>query len=338
MTQSLTEFRSEYLELMLRFLWRQWSALGVAGHAETGDCWAIDPEALLAFTCTIGRYDSRLFDEVLDWLVTNERFINVQRLKTVMRKEGFRGGSTLAAVAGFLAENGKKAKWERLAKGRAEQENDRYLFQRPDGAVLPVVGNPDPVFKEYGWLRNPVDLRGLSAEFPPYSETSLWMRLRALFGVTARCEIVLYLLVNGKCGSSVLARQTYFFHRTIQDALGEMTRSGLVVSTRIGRERTYSLPDVAKWWSLLGGGEELVWVCWPALLSALEAIWLRIQPPAFAELPPLLQMSELRKLMRDTGAEKLARSGVDIRFPDAERQPGMDYLDALFVALRNLLR
>jgi hypothetical protein len=336
--QSLTDFRSEYLALVLRFLWRQWSALGVAGHAGDGDGWAVDPEALLALTCTMARHDSRLFDEVLDWLLANERFVNVQRLKTVMRAEGFAGSGVLAAVAGFLADRGRKAKWGRLAVPDTAAVADRHLFCRPDGAGLPLVGPPDPLFLAYGWRRHPVELRGLSAEFPPYAASSLWLRLRGLFGVSARCEILLYLLLVGRGGSSTLARQTYYFHRTIQDALAEMNRSGLLSTTRLGRERVYTLPDGETWRRLLRVADgNLPWICWPALLSALEAIWLCMQPDTFAQLPPMLQMSELRRLMREKVADKLARSGVDVRLPDHERLPGMEYLAELLDALRNLL-
>ncbi|OGV78383.1 MAG: hypothetical protein A3K19_20165 [Lentisphaerae bacterium RIFOXYB12_FULL_65_16] len=326
------------MDLLLRFLWRQWSALGVAGHADTGDRWPIDPEALLAFTCTIGRYDPRLFDEVLDWLVANERFVNVQRLRTVMRSEGFTGGTALAAVAGAMSKHGKGIKWRRLAMTEDEQPKDRYLFRRADNAVLPLVGEPDPVFKSYGWLRNPLELRGLSNEFPPHAKSTLWLRLRALFGVNARCEIVLLLLVSGRAGASDIARQTYYFHRTIQDAVGDMSRSGLVMSKRLGRERFYSLGAPEKWEALLDLEQgALSWVCWPPLLSALEAIWFCIQPDAFAKLPPLLQMSELRKLMRESAGAKFARSGLAASLPDEERLAGMEYLDELMVAVRNLL-
>jgi len=145
-------------------------------------------------------------------------------------------------------------------------------------------------------------------------------------------------LVAGRAGSSEIARKTYYFHRTIQDARGEMNRSGLMMSRRLGRERVYALLDTEKWHDLLGIEEGvLAWVSWPPLLSTLETVWLRIQPDAFGKLSPLLQMSELRKLMRDEGSAKLARSGIDVPLPDEERLAGMDYLAELMVALQRLL-
>jgi len=64
---SLTDTKHKLTEQMLQFLWRQWSALGVAGEPEIVDHWVIDPEALLLVSSEFARYDSRLFDEILDW-------------------------------------------------------------------------------------------------------------------------------------------------------------------------------------------------------------------------------------------------------------------------------
>lgn len=95
MKTSLKQFRDSYLETLLRFLWREWTVLGVAGQDKAALGHVVDPETLLLFTCCLGRYDQRLFDEVLDWLVRNGRFINIQRLKNILRQETFQGGDVL---------------------------------------------------------------------------------------------------------------------------------------------------------------------------------------------------------------------------------------------------
>ena len=64
------------------------------------DAWVIDPEALLLLTCTMGRHEPRLFDEVLDWLRENGRFINVMRLKRILRTENFAGEGWPRPVVG----------------------------------------------------------------------------------------------------------------------------------------------------------------------------------------------------------------------------------------------
>lgn len=83
MTTSVTKFRNEFTERVQNFIWRQWCQMGVAGSVPEGDQWVIDPEPLLAFTSDVARHDARMFDEVLDWLVTNGHWINTQRLSTI---------------------------------------------------------------------------------------------------------------------------------------------------------------------------------------------------------------------------------------------------------------
>jgi hypothetical protein len=85
MKMPLNNFKTEYRELVLNFLWRQWSALGVAGSVTSDDNWILDAEALLIFTCTMGRHDARVFDEMVDWLHKNGAFINIaSNLRRIM--------------------------------------------------------------------------------------------------------------------------------------------------------------------------------------------------------------------------------------------------------------
>ncbi len=341
MTILLKDFRADYLRNLLDLLWRQWSALGLAGHAsDVEHPWPMDPEALLAFTCTIGRYDPRLFDEVLDWLIANERFVNIQRLKTVMHEEHFAGCDILATLAAVMAERGTTSKWKRLAEPRAErEEDDEYLFRRPDGTPLPIIGQPDGTFAARGWLRSSIETRGMSQSFPATGIAPLWLRLRAFAGVNARCEIILYLLTHVRTNASDVARDTYYFPRTIQDALGEMSQSGLVRGRRQGRKYHYWLPHPATWYQLLGVQERApVWMGWPPLFAALASIWLCIRPGPFDDLSPMLQMSQLRKCMRTRAADQLSRCGFPVDLPDEERQSGLGYMDDLLTAVRQLLQ
>ncbi len=84
-----TESRGLLLDAILESLWTQWTDLGVAGtrgtRGDSGDSGAlVDPEALLVGTITFGRYDPRLFDEVLDWLLLNGSLLDVTRLRRLV--------------------------------------------------------------------------------------------------------------------------------------------------------------------------------------------------------------------------------------------------------------
>jgi hypothetical protein len=72
-------------EHAIDLLWRQWTAVGVAGVAKPPEQ-AIDLEALIAFTPFVTSADPRLGEESLDWcLRIGKRFISISRLRQVAR-------------------------------------------------------------------------------------------------------------------------------------------------------------------------------------------------------------------------------------------------------------
>ena len=336
MTQSLKEFRNAYLDLLLNFLWRQWSALGVAGYAKSEDTWVIDPEALLIFTASIGRYEPRLFDEVLDWLDVNGRFINIQRLRTILKKEQFVGGPVISAIASLMSQRAAMTKWKRLAEAYVDSGNGNPLFYHKSGEALPVVGKSDERFESQGFRRNVIELRGNSQPFRPEPVTNQALRLRALLGVNARCEIMLYLLVNGSGHPRGISRETYYFQKTVQDTLVEMNRSGLILSTTVGREKHYKLMT-GYWHEMLVGEKDIGrWITWPPLFSALERVWLMLNQDQLLNLEPLLQASELRNFML-TVRPDLERAGLKGVFSDDQAYTGEEFTDILLGDVRRLL-
>lgn len=276
MGASWNDFRSRLLDQALEYLWREWSTLGVPGYGdELGDS-AIDPEALLAFTCTFGRYDARLFDAVLDWLAENGRFVNLQRFRGTFTHGGFAGQQVANAVIATMQHHASSAKWRVARESATAYGAPEPMFRFIDGRPLPVPGERDPEFLTWGLTRNPVLLRGLTRPFPHDRPSALLLRIRALFGVSARCEILAYLLCKGPGHSYGIARSTGYFQKTVYDALSDMERSGFLVSSRTGRERIYKLdsPDLVH--ALIGGARPPRWNDWTRFLAAVERLWLEI--------------------------------------------------------------
>ena len=336
MNQSLKTFKDEYQNLVLNFLWRQWSALGVAGQASGEDAWIIDPEALLLFTCTMGRHEPRLFDEALDWLQENGRFINVMRLKRILRTEKFAGERALAAVAACLSKGTEAMKWKLLAESVPPRPVAEEFFISSDGKPQPVLGEPEPHFVRYGFKRGPLRLRGHSQKFRPAQPTNLALQLRALFGINVRCEIVLYLLTHEAAHPSQIAREAYYFERAVQGTLVDMNQSGVVGLRIHGREKHYWLKP-EHWAALLNRPPVFPeWVTWPPLFSALERIWLKVNDPGLEALDPLLQSSELRRLMAEV-RPAIERSRFDKKLSDNREYLGEKYLPVFLADVIKLL-
>jgi hypothetical protein len=336
MNPSLTEFKGQFLEKLLDLIWRQWTALGVAGHAEGTQERVIDPEALLLATCHFGRYDPRLFDEMLDWLRENGWIINTQRLASLLRDADWGGVSVLAAVAGLLDRGVTAPKWRRLAQNLPRKAKPETLFFLPDGRPLPVVGEPEPHFAGYGFLRGPLRLRGYSQPFRPFERPNLLLQLRALVGVNVRAEVIAYLLTHETGHPTEIARAAYYHKRSIQQVLGEMQSSGTVKIRPAGREKRFWL-RTAEWESLLNRQGTLpAWTCWPPLWSALEQIWLKLNDPQLEPLEPLMLSSVLRQLMVKV-RPAIERAGVDKVLSDDRQYLGESYLPVFVSDITKLL-
>ncbi len=88
MANSLPSFSEDLRRSVVDLLWRQWSALGVAGQFAPGGVAAVDPEALLLVSTVFARHDARLFDEIADWLQQNGDWINLLRMARLQRELG----------------------------------------------------------------------------------------------------------------------------------------------------------------------------------------------------------------------------------------------------------
>jgi len=298
MQNQLTDFRQEFLDRLLDIAWSQWTTAGISGYGKPWAGSVIDPEALLLFSTTIGRYDARLFDAIQEWLRVNGQFINIHRLKRVLSEEQFAGEPVLTAITAAASTSVNRAKWSQIAGSPPKAgEEPEPLFYLGSGEPLPVVRDHDPLFAEYGFIRDRFEERGVAEAFRPELSGNLLLRLRALLGVNARCEVFEYLLVNGVGSPRAIASDCYYYPATISKTMGEMARSRFLVSRTQGRRRLYSLtPDT--WAGLFLDPEaKLTWVVWPRLFSAWEKIWLFLDERELSGQSALEQASSLRRLL-----------------------------------------
>lgn len=321
----------------MSFLWRQWAALGIAGHASTDDPWAIDPEALLLFSCTMARYEARLFDEILDWTSTNGDAVNIQRLRNMAGQRLFSGQNVLSAVACLMAVGRRLPKWKNLAQIPVGIGESKPLFFQKNGEPMTSFGKTDETFERYGFSRGKVELRGHTQPVRVIQNTGLIFKLRYLWGLNARAEIILYLLTHDSGHPRKISRDIFYFPKTVQDTLIDMASSDLVYVRPVGKEKQYWLKN-DKWLDFLIGdpGKVIRWVNWPMLLSALEEIWLKLNRSEFWQLSPLAQSSELRLLMQ-TVRPKIEAAGFAKILSDEKMYLGEDYTNVFLSDIGKLL-
>jgi len=315
------DFRYLFLENILNFLWRQWSALGVLGEARTEDPWVIDPEPMLLFTLEMGRYEPRLFDEVLDWLVVNGTWIDLQRLRGILRGKDDTIIKLTGAVAKFLVQESDERKWRNIAnscklKMQESPDSPESLFFSKDGKRYPPSPEPDSFFMSCGFNRPEVKIRRLTREVPITSQSTIRFLLRALFGVGSRAECLTYLLTNDGGHPSEVARAIGLSVRGTQDTLIDLSRSGLVLTRTRGKRKIEYWLSHERWWEFLSRGsitefKKPIWLDWISLFSALSNVWNALNEMREEGISDYMRSSKLRDSMETVGNEFL-KSGLDI--------------------------
>ena len=302
---SITATRELVDRSIIDFLWRQWIQLGVSGDEGPLDRWAIDPEALLAITLRIGGRDPRLFDEILDWLVVNGRTVSVQRLANITKEDEASRILADAALAWAGSHNPALHGWRRRNGAR------------PASPITPGsirVGRPDPILAEFGVRWPKVEPSGKSHAPDTSLPAAFAFRLRALFGVGTRSEIVRFFLTTreGNVTAQRVAEVSGFAKRNVHETLAALSEAGPLLMDRRGNELVYSLHlsgwadvlDVRYDDPLLGFPEFLDWTALARVLVRLM-VWL----DSSTELSPYLQASGARELVLQNEPQ-LARLGV----------------------------
>lgn len=315
------DFRYLFLENILNFLWRQWSALGVLGEARTEDPWIIDPEPMLLFTLEMGRYEPRLFDEVLDWLVVNGKWIDLQRLRGILRGKNETITKLTGTVAKFLVQQSDGRKWQNIAsfcQPQIQESSERLepLFFSKDGKRYPPSPEPDLFFLSCGFNRPQLTIRRMTREVPITSQSTIRFLLRTLFGVGSRAECLVYLLTNDGGHPSEVAKAIGISVRGTQDALIDLSKSGLVLTRTRGKRKIEYWLSHERWLEFLSKGsitevKKPIWLDWISLFSALTNVWAALNELSKEGISDYMRSSKIRDFMETIGSEFL-KSGLDI--------------------------
>jgi hypothetical protein len=337
MSDWLKKSKEEFHEYVLEFLWRQWSILGVAGHADYQDNRIIDPEALLLFSLNICRYEPRLFDEILDWLHTNGHFINVQRLQQIQKKYKFSCGPQLSAVAELLSKNTKyRLKWANLAKKHYLTPPEPLFFDKDDNALpYPEEKYLAPEFLAHGLKRGKIEFRHLSKSFYVQSPACLLLKLRAMFGITARCEILCLLACGDEIHPAQAARLTAYYQKTVQTTLLEMAQSGAILTRAAKKEKYYRLKPSVMDGLLKCNGHSAQWLNWPAVLKIVGSVWEALLAMSRQQFDVLLIVSEFKKVMLSS-QEYINEAGLK-ELSSIDTYADEDYIEQLLSNLESLL-
>lgn len=272
-----------FADQSLALAWGAWSELGVSGWTSTHADWAVDPEPLILFTAWLADADPRLRDESVDWCVQNWRHISKARLKNLLREQP---DGVAEAFGEFAATVGAHAgiSWPGATHPRSYVPTGR--------STLPNLDRPSLV----------------------------WLRLRAMFGVGARAEILRCFLAQsgGAMSVAALAAATGYTKRNVAEECDTVQRAGVLSVRAQGNRFYYSLARRAELRAFVGNIPAVL-PDWTAMLNvarALVALERRSQGTELTTLPVHVGMTlqtirdDLDELGIETPSENV--QGVDL--------------------------
>ncbi len=195
-------------EAMRDLAWSLWTELGVSGTVRRHDQVLTDPEALILFTAALGDRDPRLRDESLDWCVRYGGAISVTRLKNLLGS-GLGDQQALDGYASMVNQH-TSLSWPVSKRLRAAKTSPGRLSGKSQEPDL---------------RRRPALLR---------------LRLRALFGVGARADVIAELLCGSSRSAAELAAAGYS-KRGIANILDDLYRADLLSRTQVGNTHRFEL-------------------------------------------------------------------------------------------------
>lgn len=303
--------QGSFLDAMLELCWSQWTAIGLAGvHASTVAL--ADPEALMLATLVFGRHDPRLFDEMLDWVHLNDKRVDLARLRR-MAKDAEPVTRRLVGVVGELLAKADSGRWKPVQQDQARESAAVYAAEPLfllGGTPAPLWAGQDETFASAGFVRGPIELRGMSRKPDPRSAPALRFRARALCGVGAKAETLTYLWTHEWAHGRVIAERSAYDQAAVARYLTELADGRLATTREEGRRLRYRLED-----RLAAVGESDVrYIDWISAFRALTAVWGALSLDVPSEAPQAWWMRLAGVLQQQ--AHALGAEGFDVLLPD----------------------
>lgn len=283
------------LDAALRdFLWDQWVALGLAGHASGAPVpFVIDPEALLLATLRFAIDESRFRGEVLGWLSRNGGLLSVQRLKNLDAATRLAPPESLRALSTFMQSAGFP-NWKTLGSRWSPGSSAESVFPETTG-------------------------RGMSQPPDPARSEAFLLRMRLVFGLSARAEVVTWLLTHEAGHAAGIARETGWFSKSVQVILNDLEQAGMLVSRMEGKRKDYALhPRHSLWHPELGVG--LRWFPQGVFYMGVHHV-LRILETADASLSDAAKAINIRRDLAPLETS-FRLAGLDALYGGTHREKG----------------
>lgn len=263
-------YNAQLRELALGTAWSLWAELGVSGWERRHSLTAIDLEPLIVASSYLADADARLMEESLDWCISNSEVVSAVRLRNHLSAAHPLAKGAFGRFASTVKQHAR-VNWPGRGKPRKYSPTRRSSVPQLDRPAL------------------------------------LQLRLRALWGVSARAEILRIMLPEGGrlMGVAEIAQAAAYSKDNVADALEPMHRGGLLDAAMVGNQRVYRLVKQYEV-SQLVGLQPTEFPDWTARFR-LTLSFLELAESAPSK--PLARAAAIRRGFRGWGSD-LARVGL----------------------------
>ena len=194
-------------QLLIDLAWSLWTELGVAGIKRNHHQYLIPPEELVILTSVLGQTDPRLRDEALDWCTRHHHFISVSRLRTLSNDLGSIVNEPLSLFSATL-NSISQAHW-------------------------PVLIDIEPLKFTPSQKSRPPQM-----ELPAL----LALRLRSLFGVGARADLISFFLIQEKNDFAISdTTKIGYSKRNLAEVLEGFAQGGILSAFSVRNQWRYQI-------------------------------------------------------------------------------------------------
>jgi hypothetical protein len=322
MELSLKEFKEKFFNALLDNHWKHWTALGVASHVKSERMWIIDLEPLIVSTLTIGLQDKRLLSSSIEWLIKNGEWINLSRLKRIVKvfSERFPGLTEPPFSPGIL---------ELFVEAYNKTAPNKLAFGKFDSC-----GSEENVINEYKNFFNAFRIRNVTTEPKLHHSSLMQLLLRSILGVDARTEILIYLLVKGSGNSNSIAKEIFYNQRNVYTVLERWSRAQMVIKVFEQKIPRYSINRKKELVQAIGLKEIPKYLNWTKTLFFLDRLAKALSISPWCDDEYLLS-----SLFRDLFIEgKSIGKSLNINIAEPFHYLGKKYFSPFALGVLNILK
>lgn len=223
-------------------LWSSWRSFGVYSE---GSIHPIALEEAIIGLCIFGRYDQRLFDEALTFIIQNSNFISKNRLYSLLNKIDIDSKKVFHVISIFIEKYSNDKRFFTLSN-EVEIFNIKPFFISLDNNVLFTGKQDDMIFLKSGFKRNVFTKSEKLRNLNFVSENNPWIKSKLLFGNTVRADTIMELIINDKCTAPFIAFNTGYTQKSIWNILNDFELAGFVSREKVSNKIIYSLLEKSK--------------------------------------------------------------------------------------------